>query len=52
MKLQKLSKQKTLRIRLSEDEWQYLKQQKAKGISYNTTIRQALLQKVKIKIPF
>lgn len=52
MKLKKLNKNKTLRIRLSEDEWQYLKQQKAKGISYNKTIRQAILQKIKIKIPF
>lgn len=43
---------KTLRIRLAPDEWEYLAAQKAKGQSYNNTIRRALANKIKVKTPF
>jgi hypothetical protein len=51
-KASKPNRYKTLRIRLNDDEWQYLIKQKAKGISYNDTIRSAINAKVKIKLPF
>jgi len=51
--MDKLNKYKTLRIRLSDDEWKYLKDNKFKtGMSFNCIIRSALIDKMKIKLPF
>ncbi len=50
--MQKLIKNKILGVRLSSEEWKYLCDQKAKGISYNLSIRLLIIEKLKIEIPF
>jgi hypothetical protein len=47
-----LDKKRVLRIRLSQDEWNYLQKQKDKGISYNFAIRKLIQNKLKTKTPF
>jgi hypothetical protein len=47
-----LIKNKTLRVRLTKEDWEYLEAEKKKGFSYNWSIRKALIDKQKILIPF